>query len=480
MTASSTRKISIVRTGRGARPGAALLVALCLLVGGAPAPVLALSPSDGGAVTLFPVTINASAGDQFDPHVSGDLAAYTSDESIRYYDFFSGNDLQVPRPLDATDQLSDVSNGKIVFSRLDAALRLNVFVYDTTVPSMTEIDPSAAAPLRSNAAIGSNTVAYIDQGLAFTGELVAADLGAATTRITTDTRVDRQPQVAPLGDLIVYESCQTSAANCDVRQAGWNGSSWVVTNLTNNADPEANPDSDGVIVVYDATRSGERAIRWQPVGGGTEEVIDLAGEQRNPSVSAGVIAFESVADPVTDTAADLYVYEVSTNRLFRITNTVADESLNDVFVFPDGRVRVVWASGADGSRDVYGATFEIPPAGPTYGFGGFLQPVEPRPTLNALKSGAAVPVKFSLGGDRGLDIFAAGYPISQVIACDATADVDAIEQTVTAGGSSLTYDPTTDVYTYVWKTDKAWAGTCRQLVLGLADGTVQRANFIFK
>lgn len=77
-------------------------------------------------------------------------------------------------------------------------------------------------------------------------------------------------------------------------------------------------------------------------------------------------------------------------------------------MLPDGRVRVVWASGPLGSRDVYGATFELPPAAPSYSFGGFLQPLEALPTLNSLKAGAAVPVKFSLGGDHGLDIFAAG------------------------------------------------------------------------
>lgn len=453
----------------------ATVVALGVLPGSA----LAISPSDGGTVTLLPVIINVLAGDQYDPHVSGNLAAYTSGDNIRYYDFFSGADLQVPGALNATDQLSDVSNGKIAFSRLDAALRLNVFVYDTTVPSMTEIDPSAAAPLRSNAAVGSNTVAYIDQGLAFTGELVAADLGAATTtRITTDSRVDRQPQVAPLGDLIVYESCQTSAANCDVHQAAWSGSSWVVTNLTNNAEPEANPDTDGVVVVYDANRAGARDIYWQSAGDGTEEVLSLAGEEHNPSVSAGIIAFESIA--IGDSAADLYVYEIATNRSFRITSTPVDESLNDVFMLPDGRVRVVWSSGWPGPRDVYGATFEIPPAGPTYAFGGFLQPVDPLPALNSMKGGAAAPVKFSLGGDQGLDIFVAGYPKSQAIACDSTAPVDGIEQTVTAGGSSLQYDALADVYTYVWKTDKAWAGTCRQLVLGFADGTFERANFKLK
>jgi len=96
--------------------------------------------------------------------------------------------------------------------------------------------------------------------------------------------------------------------------------------------------------------------------------------------------------------------------------------------------------------------------GPTYTFGGFLPPVDPLPALNSMKAGAAVPVKFSLGGDQGLAIFAAAYPRSQAIACDSTASVDGIEQTVAAGGSSLQYDALTDVYTYVWKTGQGVGG----------------------
>jgi hypothetical protein len=50
---------------------------------------------------------------------------------------------------------------------------------------------------------------------------------------------------------------------------------------------------------------------------------------------------------------------------------------------------------------------------------------------------------------------------------------------VNAGGSSLNYDATADQYIYVWKTDKAWANSCRQLRVKLADGTLHVANFKF-
>jgi hypothetical protein len=39
-----------------------------------------------------------------------------------------------------------------------------------------------------------------------------------------------------------------------------------------------------------------------------------------------------------------------------------------------------------------------------------MAPVDSPPTVNTVKAGAAVPVKFSVNGDRGLDIFAVGYP----------------------------------------------------------------------
>jgi predicted extracellular nuclease len=111
---------------------------------------------------------------------------------------------------------------------------------------------------------------------------------------------------------------------------------------------------------------------------------------------------------------------------------------------------------------------------------GFFQPIDNLPAFNQVKAGSAIPVKFGLGGDKGLNIFAAGYPQSKKIACDLTAPLDDIEQTGTAGKSSLSYDPLTSLYNYIWKTDKSWSGTCRQLIVKLIDGTSQYANFKFK
>ena len=134
----------------------------------------------------------------------------------------------------------------------------------------------------------------------------------------------------------------------------------------------------------------------------------------------------------------------------------------------------VTATDANGSIGSQSYTIVI-----TYNFTGFFQPVDNLPAQNVAKAGSATPIKFSLGGDQGLNIFAAGYPASRPIACDSSAPLDPVEETATAGSSGLSYNPATNTYTYVWKSVKSWSGTCRQLIVKFDDGTDHVANFKF-
>jgi hypothetical protein len=113
-----------------------------------------------------------------------------------------------------------------------------------------------------------------------------------------------------------------------------------------------------------------------------------------------------------------------------------------------------------------------------YKFTGFYPPVNNPPATNKEEAGDTVPLKFGLGGNQGLGILAAGYPISTPITCTGKNTASAAVATAESH-AGLTYNSTTGLYTYTWKTNKAWKGTCRQLVLQLTDGSTHVANFKF-
>ena len=106
-----------------------------------------------------------------------------------------------------------------------------------------------------------------------------------------------------------------------------------------------------------------------------------------------------------------------------------------------------------------------------YDFGGFYAPLLPYPAAASAKAGDDVPVKFSLGGDQGLDVFARP-PAWRPCGTPATGDSS-------AAAGTLSYNAGAGRYVFFWSTDRAWAGTCRQLILTLRDRTVHLANVQF-
>ena len=142
----------------------------------------------------------------------------------------------------------------------------------------------------------------------------------------------------------------------------------------------------------------------------------------------------------------------------------------------------VAAAAADGDGDVTVTVLSSHASEWTFGaagfaFSGFFPPVE-RYTTNGATAGSAVPVRFSLGGYRGLDVFAPGSPRVAAVSCSG-GQVDAIEETEPGYSATLRYSAGSDQYTYVWKTSRSWAGTCRRLVLNFVDGSVRTAEFTF-
>jgi hypothetical protein len=122
------------------------------------------------------------------------------------------------------------------------------------------------------------------------------------------------------------------------------------------------------------------------------------------------------------------------------------------------------------------ATATVTVTWPAISFRGFFLPVRNMPAVNVVLAGSAVPIKFTVGGYRGQQVLGAVAPTSEPVACPAGASEHSIRPGIagSAGLRSLGYS-----YTYVWKTNPSWAGTCRKFVLTLIDGSVHEALFRF-
>ena len=111
--------------------------------------------------------------------------------------------------------------------------------------------------------------------------------------------------------------------------------------------------------------------------------------------------------------------------------------------------------------------------------GGFLWPVRGRPALNTRVAGAPVPIRFDLGQAA----IAKGWPQSAQIPCGSNA-------TPAGGEPTVSWHKNKDAkkkkekgkrkrVLYLWRTSRDWAGTCRQFILKLDDGSIHRADFRF-
>lgn len=334
---------------------------------------LSTAPVNGGLISHTTVPINTSAGDQYDPHVDGDLAAYSSDlstsQQIRYYRYSTGVDSAIDNALPggafAQDLLSDVNSGRIVFTRVIPSDRNAIFLFDANAvsPAPVEIAPQAGSN-RIGVALGGNSLLFADFGVEPAGEVLHVDLGTnAVTRLTNDLVTDQNPAVAPDGSVLAWEKCPSGIFNCEVWIAVQSSGSWVASTFA--PVPSSNPDTNGTLVVYEGTRAGSTTgtdIFVRPVAGGAETPLEIAGRQSNPSIRGDVIAFESRADGAL--ASDIYLYDLATNTLYQLTATdTVNETLNDVTVLADGQVRIVWNANDDPdgvSRNIYSATFPLP------------------------------------------------------------------------------------------------------------------------
>ncbi len=243
----------------------------------------------------------------------------------------------------------------------------------------------------------------------------------------------------------------------------------AVTSQTGCEEQIVSSDTTGVTFTCQATSAG---------GSNSESVI----VQRDATAPSVTIASPGNGASYLANAQLLAGYRCSDepSKVASCVGTVADGQGIDTSTTGSFSFEV---NAADQAGNTTSASAGYSVVRPGYSFGGFYSPVDNLPTVNTVKAGRAVPVKWSLLDSNGTyvtDTSTFRSLSSRQVTCDSAAPADVIEESYTTGSSGLTYNPLTNQFQYNWKTASGWRGTCRVVSLVLSDGTTQYASFRFQ
>ena len=144
---------------------------------------------------------------------------------------------------------------------------------------------------------------------------------------------------------------------------------------------------------------------------------------------------------------------------------------------PSTRTIAVRATAPTGLTATDEATVNVSAIDDDFAFDGF-RGLKDLPDVNESNLGTQF-IRFSLGGNQGLDIFENDHPMSRRTHAAARRRPTGSEPTRLQGESGFRYDAGADEYTFKWNVDKSWKGTCRVFVLGLSDGSTHNLAFRF-
>lgn len=303
--------------------------------------------------------VNAAPGDKDIAYLDGNLTTYASRLSefspweIWYYDFSNNTPQLIPS--NGGGLPTDISGGRIAITEWYPEERAVIF--DTATKTRIVV-PSLYL---SWPAIGANLVAAQDRlALPYNqSEISVYDLSTGMlARLTNDVLFDWNPRVSPDGKVVVWQKCQPDGSECDVYSSIRTGPGTFQTQLLTGTGYYRSPVTNGQVVVYssDKDNPGDLDIYVQPVAGGPETRLAIPGSQHNHRISGNLIAFDSDF-PSPFFGSDIFVYDLSTASLYRVTNSPYDTEWVGGISVSDEFGRIVFHTG---TTAIWSFSFEVP------------------------------------------------------------------------------------------------------------------------
>jgi hypothetical protein len=115
----------------------------------------------------------------------------------------------------------------------------------------------------------------------------------------------------------------------------------------------------------------------------------------------------------------------------------------------------------------------------TFNFDGFLGNVRPAPSLNLVAKGSLVPIRWKLPDGNGGFVTNTASFTSATVATQTCSGTAVPLNDPASGPAGISFDPSTNVFTYNWQTGASWSG-CRKLTIKLKDNVLHELVFKFQ
>ena len=308
--------------------------------------------------------VNNGPGNQTDPHIDGNLVSYTDDNlsgttNVRYFNFAANVDQ--PAPGNGADSQSEVNAGRIVYTESTPS-GSQVVLFDTATQTRIVVPGYGF----SKPSIGGQYLVFEDRSS--TEFMHPSEIGMYSlpadlySPFTNDHVPDTNPIVSPAGNAMIYQKCQSAGVGC-IFQGFLVVAPGTVPPITIPDNPgESQYDVSGdQVLAYTSNKNGDIDIYIQPIIGTQAEThLSILGEQRDVSIAGNLVAFESPVQLGNVMEYDIFVYNISTGKLYRATSTPADETLSDISVSNDVARIVYAASNSSGQYDLLAFKFKVP------------------------------------------------------------------------------------------------------------------------